>query len=65
MSSMIEELADLELFYAVVLLGKYRDIAEIINYIRNFSNVKVVYDRKAPFKLYIAERPPREAVKHE
>ncbi|MEM3706012.1 MAG: hypothetical protein QXX59_08915 [Candidatus Bathyarchaeia archaeon] len=62
---MKEELAEMELFYAVVLFGKYRDIAQVIDYIKHFSDVRVVFDRKAPFKLYITERPPREAVKHE
>ncbi|MCS7125189.1 MAG: hypothetical protein NZ932_07255 [Candidatus Bathyarchaeota archaeon] len=55
-----QELADLELFYAVVLYGKFRDIAQVIDYIKNFSDVKIVFDRKAPFKLYITEKPPKE-----
>jgi len=59
------ELVEMELFYAVVLYGKYRDIAQVIDYIKHFSDVKVVFDKKAPFKLYITEKPPREAVKHE
>ncbi|MEM3727592.1 MAG: hypothetical protein QXF75_00130 [Candidatus Bathyarchaeia archaeon] len=60
-----QELTEMELFYAVVLYGKYRDIATVIDYIRNFSSVKIVFDKKAPFKLYITEKPPRDVVKHE
>jgi hypothetical protein len=54
-----EELSELEVFYACVLFGKYKDIADIIDYIKNFSNVKVVFDKKAPYKLFIIEKPPR------
>jgi len=57
-----EELGEFEVFYACVLFGKYKDIADIIDYVKHFSNIKIVFDKKAPYKLFIAEKPPKEGV---
>jgi hypothetical protein len=58
-----EELGEVEIFYGCVLFGKYKDIADIIDYVKNFSDVKIVFDKKAPYKLFITEKPPKEAIK--
>jgi hypothetical protein len=55
-----EELGEFEVFYACVLFGKYKDIADIIDYVKHFSNIKIVFDKKAPYKLFITEKPPKE-----
>jgi hypothetical protein len=56
-----EELGEVEIFYGCVLFGKYKDIVDIIDYIKNFSDVKIVFDKKAPYKLFITEKLPKEA----
>jgi hypothetical protein len=58
-----EELGEVEIFYGCVLFGKYKDIADIIDYVKNFSSVKIVFDKKAPYKLFITEKLPKEAIK--
>jgi hypothetical protein len=58
-----EELGEVEIFYGCVLFGKYKDIVDIMDYIKNFSDVKIVFDKKAPYKLFITEKPPKEAIK--
>jgi hypothetical protein len=58
-----EELGEVEIFYACVLFGKYKAIVDITDYIKNFSDVKIVFDKKAPYKLFITEKPPKEAIK--
>jgi hypothetical protein len=55
-----EELGEVEIFYGCVLFGKHKDIVDIIDYIKKFGNVKIVFDKKAPYKLFIAEKPPKE-----
>ena len=57
----MSSLEEFEIYAAFVLFGKVKEIAKALDYIRKFCDVKVVFDKKAPYKLYITEVPPKEA----
>lgn len=53
------DLADVECFHGIVYYGKLKTSADILNYIRQFCDVKIIFEKKALEHLYICSHDPR------
>lgn len=53
-------ISEFEVFYGIVLFGRVKTLSDIKNYIRNFSDAHIVFDKTSPLKLFVTEKDPRK-----
>jgi len=54
----MSDISEFECFYALVIFARVKTISDIKNYIRNFTDGKIVFDKTSPLKLYVVEKKP-------
>jgi hypothetical protein len=50
---------EFEGFFALVVFGKFKNLAQLRDYAINFCDVKLVFDKTSPAKLFITDTDPR------
>jgi hypothetical protein len=50
---------EFEGFYGLVVFGKFKALAQLRDYAQNFCEIKLVFDKSSPCKLFITDVDPR------
>lgn len=58
-----KQLEEFEGFFALVVFGKLKHLAQLRDYALNFCDIKLVFDKTSPVKLYITDCDPRKEVR--
>ena len=57
MSSSLEQI---EVYSAIVFYAKLKTAADIMAYIKNFTDARVLFDKRSVEKLFITNKDPRK-----
>jgi hypothetical protein len=56
----MSKIENLDCFFGLVLYGSVKHQQEILEYIKNFSDLKVIFDKRSIDHLYICFEDPRK-----
>lgn len=51
---------EFEGYYAIVIFGQFKALVQLRDYAKNFCDVKLVFDKSSPAKLFITDVDPRK-----
>lgn len=52
-------LEEIEVYSAIVFYASLKTIADILSYIKNFTDAKLIFDKRSVDKIYVTKTDPR------